>query len=172
MTPKRHNQKMKRSTAKPRSGVRRTARRAGVALPPPEPIVEQHAPASLASEPRAETPAPAAPKPRRSRNVIQPPTEPVKPEPARRWSITYPSRQALFKDKPSERRPADLEEFHPAALEQFEEARQVAMRILDSGVVGEGECVTTISGHANDEHQPKNGQPNDRLAISIQQLER
>lgn len=44
------------------------------------------------------------------------------------------------------------------------------MEVLDSGVVGDRECVTMISGQANTDHQPTNGQPNDRLSISIQQV--
>jgi hypothetical protein len=85
------------------------------------------------------------------------------------WTRTYPTRQALFKDKPSESRPTKLTELTSESLEQFEAARQTAMKVLDSGAVGDGECVITISGHANEGHAPKNGRANDRVSISIQQ---
>jgi hypothetical protein len=86
------------------------------------------------------------------------------------WSRTYPTRQALFKDKPSETRPATLSALTPESTAQFVEAREVAMKLLDSGVVGDSECVVTISGHANPGHEPTNGRANDRLSISIQSV--
>jgi hypothetical protein len=147
-------QKMKRSTSKPRAGMKRTQtpllpRSATQRYGKTElPVEELTLPGALVEF--------VGPEPQRDR--------------AHRWSITYPTRQALFKDTPSERRPGTLEEFHPAALEQFEEARQLAMKALDSGVVGEGECVTIISGQGNTDHKPTNGQPNDGLSIAIRQV--
>jgi hypothetical protein len=88
----------------------------------------------------------------------------------RTWSRTYPNRAALDTDTPSDARPADLNKLAPEALEQFEHARQTAFDTLDAGVMGDGEVVVTISGHANPGHKPKNGQPNDSIAFSIQQV--
>lgn len=91
--------------------------------------------------------------------------------PERTWSRTYPTRAALDADTPSDARPADLNKLAPEALAQFEHARQVAFDALDSGVLGDEtvDVVVTISGHANPNHRPKNGQPNDHLSVSIQQ---
>ena len=44
------------------------------------------------------------------------------------------------------------------------------MELLDTGIVGDADCVITISGHANPGHEPTNGRPNDRVSISIQQV--
>jgi hypothetical protein len=86
------------------------------------------------------------------------------------WSRTYPTRKALFDDTPSESRPADVTTLTPETTAQFVEARKLAMRALDVGLVGDAECVVTISGHANPGHKPTNGRANDRLSISIQQV--
>jgi hypothetical protein len=89
----------------------------------------------------------------------------------RTWSRTYPTRAALDADTPSDARPDDLNKLAPEALQQFEEARQFAFQVLDAGVLGDEttDVVVSISGHANPNHRPKNGQPNDHLSVSIQQ---
>lgn len=89
----------------------------------------------------------------------------------RTWSRTYPSRGALNADTPSDARPDSLEKMHADALAQFEQGRQFAFDVLDSGVVGDetAAVVVTISGHANPNHRPKNGSPNDHLSVTIQQ---
>lgn len=159
--PKKMGQKAKRSTSKPRSSTRR--------VPAPEQVEPFARVDAVPSEPFIpELPVP----PSVDAGVVADIGPEAHRDRAHRWSVTYPSRKALDEDTPSERRPGTLEEFHPAALEQFEAARQAAFRILDSWVVGDEtrEFVITISGHANKHHQPTNGQPNDRLSISIQQV--
>lgn len=150
MTPRKNGQKLKRSTATPRAGSKRTAPK--VPTPAPRPEIEIDGQAQGISP-------------------VAPPATDIGPEAQRdrahRWSITYPTRERLFKDQPTERRPGSLEEFHPAALEQFEALRQAVMQLLDSGAFGDGEVVVTIAGHGNTDHRPVNGLPNDRGSISI-----
>lgn len=89
----------------------------------------------------------------------------------RTWSRTYPNTAALDADTPSDARPDSLEKMAPEALEQFQAARQFVFDGIDAGLFGGDatDIVVTISGHANANHAPKNGQPNDSLSVSIQQ---
>lgn len=89
---------------------------------------------------------------------------------AHRWSRTYATRRQLADDMPVDAYPQSLEELHPAALEQFEQARKAAFAILDSGSMGSAEVVTIISGQGNAEHKPTNGQPNDAITVSLRQV--
>lgn len=56
--------------------------------------------------------------------------------------------------------------------DQFDQARGLALVLIDSGVVGEGEdlrFVVSMSGHGNPEHKPTPGWANDFVSVSVTQ---
>ena len=151
-------QKSKRSTSRPRRGNQRGAetpatKASGIAGRPDV--------SSLETNPLARATAPE-PRPPAGQERVK----------VRRWSVVYGSRKALDKDEPSDRIPKDLDAFDDEALEQFEAASQAAFAIIDSGAAGDkkSDFVIAISGHANPDHRPANGQPNESIAISINQI--
>ena len=48
--------------------------------------------------------------------------------------------------------------------------RKTAQDIIDSGLLGSGEFMVSISGHANDNHVSEPGEQNDMVMLSIQKL--
>lgn len=81
------------------------------------------------------------------------------------WSLSFNSLAALDRDEPSWGTvPED-------ARDQYEAARVAALDLIASGAVGGvGEDYNvSISGHANPEHEPRDGYANDCIAINVSQ---
>lgn len=58
----------------------------------------------------------------------------------------------------------------PAATEQIERAIEVAKSILVSGVIGKDkQFQVSLSGHANNNHEPAVGWANDCITVTIYQ---
>jgi hypothetical protein len=53
--------------------------------------------------------------------------------------------------------------------EQVEAALTAAQALLDSGAVGTGACLVSLSGHANPDHAKRKGWSNDRIVITVEQ---
>lgn len=81
------------------------------------------------------------------------------------WSIAYPSAEAFRRDERSNAPTAVI----PEAEEQIKAARAAAMGLLDSQATGKRDVAITLSGHANEGHEPKAGWSGDSITVSIYQ---
>lgn len=81
------------------------------------------------------------------------------------WSLQFSSLEALDRDEPTSGTiPED-------ARDQYEAARAAAIDLITSGAIGRvgAKFTTLLSGHANPEHEPREGWANDCITVSIYQ---
>lgn len=86
------------------------------------------------------------------------------------WSIRYESKADLNNDARGVGSAKD-EDLNEAAKEQVEMAIESAVSIIASGAVGndEKDFTVSISGHANENHEPASGWANDTITVSVTQ---
>jgi hypothetical protein len=90
------------------------------------------------------------------------------------WTLTYPNgvrRNSSLDDLNKNEVIGDLSE---EGLEQVRQAKVMANSIIVSGAVGNGDKVyyVNLSGHANPNHEPKEGWANDMITVSVAQKSR
>lgn len=84
------------------------------------------------------------------------------------YNATFASKKALASGKPTTASP-DVGGGHPETNEALDAARKAALSVVESGALGKRDVEVTITGHVNDNHEPKDGYVNDNVTITIKQ---
>lgn len=85
------------------------------------------------------------------------------------FSATFATKKDLSSGKPTSASPdvADGKPTHVETKRAYDAALELAREAVRVGAVGKGDVEVTISGHVNENNEPKEGWPADNLKIEI-----